>query len=163
MGCCFSGEERTDGSRQATERDPLLGGTSTPITNGQRPVDDVLNHSSGPISKTDEQSLLSRILHQTAHKVIDVSSTEPHSIERTEYMERSRQYMSKLSAVNGSALHNSSNLPGGVKAPSSVLASEPIPQGDVAFAIQAAKGADASLSGFHVEHRDALVVQFESS
>ena len=40
---------------------------------------------------------------------------------------------SKLSAVNGSALHNSSNLPGGVKAPSSVLASEPIPQGDVAF------------------------------
>ena len=30
-------------------------------------------------------------------------------------------------------------------------------------AIQAAKGADASLSGFHVEHRDALVVQFESS
>lgn len=71
--------------------------------------------------------------------------------------------MSKLSAVNGSALHNGSNLPGGVKAPSSVLASEPIPQGDVAFAIQAAKGADASLSGFHVEHRDALVVQFESS
>lgn len=30
-------------------------------------------------------------------------------------------------------------------------------------AIQAAKGANASLSGFHVEHRDELVVQFESS
>lgn len=163
MGCCFSSEESPSGSRQASERDPLLGGRSTPIANGQRPVDDALNHSSGPISKTDEQSLLSRILHQTAHKVIDVSSTEPHSIERTEYMERSRQYMSKLSTVNGSALHNGSNLPGGVKAPSSVLASEPIPQGDVAFVIQAAKGADASLSGFHVEHRDALVVQFESS
>ena len=29
-------------------------------------------------------------------------------------------------------------------------------------AIQAAKGADASLSGFHVQHRDALVVHFES-
>jgi len=30
-------------------------------------------------------------------------------------------------------------------------------------AIQAAKGADASLSGFHIEHKDELVVQFESS
>ena len=30
-------------------------------------------------------------------------------------------------------------------------------------AIQAAKGVEASLSGFHVEPRDALVVQFESS
>ena len=30
-------------------------------------------------------------------------------------------------------------------------------------AIQAAKGANASLSGFHIEHRDELVVQFESS
>lgn len=163
MGCCFSGEDNPDGSRQASERDPLLRGSSAPIANGQRPVDDALNHSSGPISRTDEQSLLSRILHQTAHKVIDVSSTEPHSIERTEYMERSRQYMSKLSTVNGSTVHNPSNLPSGVKAPQSVLASEPIPQGDITFAIQAAKGADASLSGFHVEPRDALVVQFESS
>ena len=32
--------------------------------------DDALNHSSGPISRTDEQSLLSRILHQTAQYVI---------------------------------------------------------------------------------------------
>lgn len=29
--------------------------------------------------------------------------------------------------------------------------------------IQAAKGANASLSGFHVEQKDELVVQFESS
>ncbi|KAL9973995.1 hypothetical protein ACROYT_G020522 [Oculina patagonica] len=163
MGCCFSSEDDTDGQRQASERDPLLGGSSAPIANGPRSVDDSHNHSSGPISRTDEQSLLSRILHQTAHKVIDVSSTEPHSIERTEYMERSRQYMSKLSAVNGSTVHNPSDLPSGVKVPQSVLSSEPISQGDIAFAIQAAKGADASLSGFHVEHRDALVVHFESS
>lgn len=163
MGCCFSGEDETEGPRQASERDPLLGGSSTPIANGPRSLDESHNHSSGPISRTDEQSLLSRILHQTAHNVIDVSSTEPHSIERTEYMERSRQYMSKLSAVNGSTLQNTSDLPNGVKVPQTVLASEPIPQGDIMFAIQAAKGADASLSGFHVEHRDELVVQFESS
>jgi len=50
-----------------------------------------------------------------------------------------------------------------VKVPQLVLASEPVPQGDIAFAIQAAKGADASLSGFHVEQREQLVVQFESS
>lgn len=163
MGCCFSGGEDTDGQRQASERDPLLHGSSAPIANGQRPVDDVHNSSTGPISKTDEQSLLSRILHQTAHKVIDVSSTEPHSIERTEYMERSRQYMSKLSAVNASTPVSHSVLPAGVKVPHLVLASEPVPPGDIAFAIQAAKGAKAALSSFHVEPRDPLVVQFESS
>lgn len=32
--------------------------------------DESHNHSSGPISRTDEQSLLSRILHQTAQYVI---------------------------------------------------------------------------------------------
>ena len=32
--------------------------------------EDSHNHSSGPISRTDEQSLLSRILHQTAQYVI---------------------------------------------------------------------------------------------
>jgi len=163
MGCCFSRGDDTDGQRQASERDPLLGGSSAPIANGQRPLDDAHNSSTGPISKTDEQSLLSRILHQTAHNVIDVSSTEPHSIERTEYMERSRQYMSKLSSVNTSTVHNAAELPAGVKVPQLVLASEPVPQGDIAFAIQAAKGADASLSGFHVEQREQLVVQFESS
>ncbi|XP_068703447.1 ragulator complex protein LAMTOR1-like [Montipora capricornis] len=163
MGCCFSGGDDTDGQRPASERDPLLGGSSAPIANGQRPVDDIHSSSTGPISKTDEQSLLSRILHQTAHKVIDVSATEPHSIERTEYMERSRQYMSKLSSVNNSSPYHSGDLPAGVKVPQLVLASEPIPSGDIAFAIQAAKGVEASLSGFHVEPRDALVVQFESS
>lgn len=35
---------------------------------------------------------LSFVLFQYSD-VIDVSSIEPHSIERTEYMERSRQYM----------------------------------------------------------------------
>ena len=40
---------------------------------------------------------------------------------------------SKLSAVSGSALQNTSDLPNGVKVPQSVLASEPIPQGDIMF------------------------------
>lgn len=163
MGCCCSSEDEPDGQRQASERDPLLGGSSAPIANGQRPVDDIHNSSTGPISKTDEQALLSRILHQTAHDVIDVSSIEPHSIERTEYMERSRQYMAKLSGVNNSNIQSATELPAGVKVPQLVLASEPVPQSDVAFVIRAAKGADASLSGFHVEPRDALVVEFESS
>ncbi|XP_015771233.1 PREDICTED: ragulator complex protein LAMTOR1-like [Acropora digitifera] len=163
MGCCFSGGDDTDNQRAVSERDPLLGGSSAPIANGQRPVDDIHNSSAGPISKTDEQSLLSRILHQTAHNVIDVSATEPHSIERTEYMERSRQYMSKLSSVNNSAPYNNADLPAGVKNPQVALASDPIPAGDIAFIIHAAKGAHSSLSAFHVKPREALVVQFESS
>lgn len=40
---------------------------------------------------------------------------------------------SKLSAVNGSTLQSMSDLPNGVKVPQSVLASEPIPQGDIMF------------------------------
>ena len=40
---------------------------------------------------------------------------------------------SKLSAVSGSAVQNTSDLPNGVKVPQSVLASEPIPQGDIMF------------------------------
>jgi len=40
---------------------------------------------------------------------------------------------SKLSAVNGSTLQNTSDLPNGVKVPQSVLAGDPIPQGDIMF------------------------------
>ena len=43
-------------------------------------------------SKLQCTQLLSLVLFQYSD-VIDVSSIEPHSIERTEYMERSRQYM----------------------------------------------------------------------
>ncbi|KAK2548621.1 hypothetical protein P5673_031145 [Acropora cervicornis] len=70
---------------------------------------------------------------------------------------------SKLSSVNNSAPYNNADLPAGVKNPQVALASDPIPAGDIAFIIHAAKGAHSSLSAFHVKPREALVVQFESS
>jgi hypothetical protein len=44
------------------------------------------------IPRSDEQSALSRILHQTATNVVDVSAMSPHSVEQQEYMDRTRQY-----------------------------------------------------------------------
>jgi len=40
---------------------------------------------------------------------------------------------SKLSSVDTSTVHNAAELPAGVKVPQLVLASEPVPQGDIAF------------------------------
>ena len=42
-------------------------------------------------------------------------------------------FRSKLSAVNSSTPLNHGDLPAGVKVPQVVLASEPVPPGDIAF------------------------------
>ena len=42
-------------------------------------------------------------------------------------------FRSKLSSVNNSSPYHSGDLPAGVKVPQLVLASEPIPSGDIAF------------------------------
>ena len=63
-----------------------------------RPINDDGTHSAvSSITKTDEQSLLSRILHKTAQNIIDVSAIEPHSMERSEYMDKMRHYLDKTS------------------------------------------------------------------
>ncbi|EDO49725.1 predicted protein [Nematostella vectensis] len=164
MGCCCSCEEDSANQGPVNERSPLLNGnTSAPVPNNQRAGDDGITTSATPISKTDEQSMLNRILHQTANNVIDVSSTEPHSLERTEYLERSRLYLSKLSAANVSHLPKGRPLPSGVTAPSTILAADPIAPSDVNLVISAAKGAEDSLTGFHVNHKEPLVVPFGST
>ncbi|XP_031555799.1 ragulator complex protein LAMTOR1-like [Actinia tenebrosa] len=164
MGCCFSGSDDDANQGQANERSPLLAGDQTaPIPNSQRAGDDGVHGASTPLSKTDEQSMLSRILHQTANKVIDVSSTEPHSLERTEYMERSRLYLSKLSNVNTSSIPRGKPFPQGVSVPNAVLSADPVSVADINMVISASKGAEVALSGFHVEHKEPLVVTFGST
>ncbi|KAK3742476.1 hypothetical protein QZH41_016460, partial [Actinostola sp. cb2023] len=114
------------------ERTSLLSGDqSAPIPNNLRGGEDGVHSGSTPLSKTDEQSMLSRILHQTANKVIDVQSTEPHSLERTEYMERSRLYLSKMSNLNIAHVPKGKQLPHGVNIPNAVLAADPISKADI--------------------------------
>ncbi|KXJ10687.1 ragulator complex protein LAMTOR1 [Exaiptasia diaphana] len=164
MGCCFSGDKDAEKQGVVNERSPLLSGEqSAPIPNNHRPREDGAQNGSTPLSKTDEQSMLNKILHQTANKVIDVQSTEPHSLERTEYMERTRLYLSKMSNVNTSQVPKGKNLPQGVNVPNAVLAANPVSIADIKLTITASKGAQASLSGFQIEHREPLVVSFGST
>merc|ERR1719250_179908 len=62
---------------------------------------------SGPFSQsvpkaTDEQSALSRILHNTATDIIDISTIEnTPGIEQQDYVERAAHYNKRLGAVGG--------------------------------------------------------------
>merc|ERR1712013_255955 len=89
----------------------------------------------GPFSQsvpkaTDEQSALSRILHNTATDIIDISTIEnTPGIEQQDYVER-------------------------------ILASEPISHTDLALITEIAMRMDRAVKEMEVENTEELVVPF---
>merc|ERR1719233_1082 len=95
----------------------------------------------GPYSQsipkaTDEQSALSRILHNTATDIIDISTIEnTPGIEQQDYVERAAQV-------------------------ERILASEPISHTDLAVITEIAMRMDRAVKEMEVENTEELVVPF---
>ncbi|XP_050985046.1 ragulator complex protein LAMTOR1-like isoform X2 [Labeo rohita] len=136
MGCCFS-----TGSNQADYVKPLISDPSLDPTNGSEQNTDSLlsNH-------TDEQALLA-ILQQTALSIIDVSAVVSQGLEQREYMDRARQYSTKLEVLNKTLSQNKPDL-----FPS--LTSQPHQVSKIAAY------AYSAISQIKVDAKDELVVQF---
>lgn len=129
MGCCYSSENE-DSDQEREERKLLLDPSSPPTKalNGAEP-----NYHSLPSARTDEQALLSSILAKTASNIIDVSAADSQGMEQHEYMDRARQYSTRLAVLSSSLTHwkKLPPLPSLTSQPHQVLASEPIPFSDL--------------------------------
>nr|KAF6324717.1 late endosomal/lysosomal adaptor, MAPK and MTOR activator 1 [Myotis myotis] len=129
MGCCYSSENE-DSDQDREERKLLLDPSSPPTKalNGAEP-----NYHSLPSARTDEQALLSSILAKTASNIIDVSAADSQGMEQHEYMDRARQYSTRLAVLSSSLTHwkKLPPLPSLTSQPHQVLASEPIPFSDL--------------------------------
>ncbi|NXA44118.1 LTOR1 protein, partial [Eudromia elegans] len=88
---------------------------------------------SAPAPRTDEQALLSSILAKTAGNIIDVSAADSQGMEQHEYMDRARQYSTRLAMLSGSLAlwKKPPPLPSLTNQPHQVLASEPVPAADL--------------------------------
>ncbi|XP_078258085.1 ragulator complex protein LAMTOR1 [Rhinoraja longicauda] len=159
MGCCYSSE--ADGGEQDREEGkPLLIPVSNPPSKSSGGADHT--YSSIPSSRfPDEQALLNTILTKTAHNIIDVSAADSQGMEQHEYMDRARQYSTRLTMISGSAQAKRANtLPALTSQPHQVLASEPVPYSDIQQVSKIAAYASSALSQIKVDAKEELVVQF---
>lgn len=165
MGCCFSNDDdKNSQNGDVNERSRLLG---NPVSNNQARSsshDDYGHH--GPYGhstqKGDEQSQLSRILHQTATNVIDVSALDAHNLEQHEYMDRARLYSQKI-ATSSTKFYQSGReswLLSDVPAVDRILNAEPVPPSDLELINAIARKASKAIDDIRVEHKEDLVVQF---
>ena len=176
MGCLLSccGGDSDSESGDSGERTRLL--TDSDRATACHGVTDGLHsdHASalaGPYSQsvpkaTDEQSALSRILHDTATEIIDISAIEhTPGLEQQDYVERAAHYSKRLGAVGGRivAKHCDKGMAGGELGAAQVervLASEPISQTDLAVITEIAMRMDRAVKEMEVENREELVVPF---
>jgi len=162
MGCCFSNDDdKSSQNGDVNERTRLLG---NPVSNNQARSsshDEYGRHSSNSAQKGDEQSALSRILHQTATNVIDVSALDSHNLEQHEYMDRARQYSQRIATSSTKGYQNGHQwLLTDVPAVNRVLAAEALPVADLQLITQVAEKSAKALQELKVEHKEDLVVQF---
>lgn len=157
MGCCYSSENE-DSNQDREESKPLLShNTPTKALNGAEP-----NYHSLPSARTDEQALLSSILAKTASNIIDVSAADSQGMEQHEYMDRARQYSTRLAVLSSSLTHwkKLPPLPSLTSQPHQVLASEPVPFSDLQQVSRIAAYAHSALCQIRVDAKEELVVQF---
>ncbi|XP_065058242.1 ragulator complex protein LAMTOR1-like [Rhopilema esculentum] len=156
MGCCMCKENKYN--EAVNERSSLVrnevGGVSS-----SRPIHEDGTVSVSSISRTDEESLLSRIVHKTADEIIDVSAIEPHSMERAEYMEKMRQYQERAGSGNVKVPKHKSNLPN-TNAPVNILIGEPINASDIKLITNSTSMAADAVSKMEVKFKEPLVVPF---
>ncbi|CDQ88460.1 ragulator complex protein LAMTOR1 [Oncorhynchus nerka] len=157
MGCCYSSENETT-EQDPDERKPLIphpNPDSKPL-NGTE-----WNSTSVPSARTDEQALLTSILTKTALNIIDVSAADSQGMEQHEYMDKARQYSTKLALLSNSLSQKKPlPLPSLTSQPHQVLASDLVPYSDVQQVSKIAAYAYSAISQIKVDAKEELVVQF---
>ncbi|XP_053895527.1 ragulator complex protein LAMTOR1 [Malaclemys terrapin pileata] len=120
------------------------------------------NYHSVPSARTDEQAMLSSILAKTATNIIDVSAADSQGMEQHEYMDRARQYSTRLAMLSNNLTHwkKLPPLPSLTSQPHQVLASETVPYPDLQQVSRIAAYAFSALSQIRVDAKEELVVQF---
>ncbi|XP_029457895.1 ragulator complex protein LAMTOR1-like [Rhinatrema bivittatum] len=159
MGCCYSGESESC-EQDREERKLLLDPGTNPsnkVTNGAEP-----NYPNLSSTRTDEQAMLSSILAKTALNIIDVSAADSQGMEQHEYMDRARQYSTRLVGLSNSLSHwkKLPPLPSLTSQPHQVLASEPVTFADIQQVSKIAAYAFSAFSQIRVDAKEDLVVQF---
>ncbi|KAG9351418.1 hypothetical protein JZ751_022668 [Albula glossodonta] len=147
MGCCYSSET---GSTEQEEVTKLLPDPN-PDSKTNNGMDQ--NTSSPPSYLTDEQALLSNI--------IDVSASDSQGMEQHEYMDKTRQYSTRLAMFGeGLSQKKPAILPTLTSQPHQVLASDLISHQDLQQVSKIAAYAHSAISQIKVDAKEDLVVQF---
>lgn len=158
MGCCYSSE--SEGTEQEEETKRLLEPAGSPPNKALNGAEQSGHNL--PTARTDEQAMLSSILAKTAINIIDVSAADSQGMEQHEYMDRARQYSTRLAMLSNSLTHwkKLPLLPSLTNQPHQVLASEPVPYTDLQQVSRIAAYAVSALSQIRVDAKEELVVQF---
>uniref|UniRef100_A0A672PAZ3 Ragulator complex protein LAMTOR1 n=1 Tax=Sinocyclocheilus grahami TaxID=75366 RepID=A0A672PAZ3_SINGR len=119
------------------------------------------NADSLPSNRTDEQALLTTILQRTALNIIDVSAVISQGLEQHEYMDRARQYSTKLEVLSRTLSQKKPvSLPSLTSQPHQVLAADLVSYADVQQVSKIAAYAYSAISQIKVDAKEELVVQF---
>ncbi|KAK7883298.1 hypothetical protein WMY93_029472 [Mugilogobius chulae] len=153
MGCCYSSEDKP-----TEEEEEHLIPPSNIVSKSPNGTD--WTTPSVPSART-EQALLTSILTRTAQNIIDVSAADQHMMEPHEYMDRARQYSTKLAGLGNSLPPKKAlTLPSLTTQPHQVLASDLVPYTDVQQVSKIAAYAYSAISQIKVDAKEELVVQF---
>ncbi|XP_047449988.1 ragulator complex protein LAMTOR1 [Mugil cephalus] len=157
MGCCYSSDNDTS-SQNNEETKSLI----TPPNPASKPLNgNDWGNTNLPPQRTDEQALLTSILTKTAQNIIDVAAADSVMMEPNEYMDRARQYNTKLAMLSTSLPQKKTlPLPSLTSQPHQVLASDLVPYSDVQQVSKIAAYAYSAISQIKVDAKEDLVVQF---
>ncbi|KAM6094379.1 ragulator complex protein LAMTOR1 [Chlamydotis macqueenii] len=158
MGCCYSSEAEASDQEEETKR--LLEPAASPPNKALNGAEQ--SYHNLPSARTDEQAMLSSILAKTAINIIDVSAADSQGMEQHEYMDRARQYSTRLAMLSNNLTHwkKLPPLPSLTSQPHQVLASDPVPFADLQQVSRIAAYAFSALSQIRVDAKEELVVQF---
>ncbi|XP_013380250.1 ragulator complex protein LAMTOR1-like isoform X3 [Lingula anatina] len=161
--CCCPSDDKGFQEQEPDERSSLIG-NHPGSSNSPRlvPSDSFPSPQNHASQRGDEQSALNRILHQTASNVIDVAAIDARSMEQHEYLDKARQYSSKLTMLcNKTPIPSRPHsLPSGVGNPHAILSAPPLSQADIQFITQVADRTAQTLKEIKVKHKEDLVVPF---
>ncbi|BES89809.1 Late endosomal lysosomal adaptor, MAPK and MTOR activator 1 [Nesidiocoris tenuis] len=164
LSCCCG--ESTDTSGEADERTTLL--TDPVASSGSlqwAPSDESTMQYAGSLPKRpDEQSAITKILHETATNVIDVAALRPNCMEPNEYLEKKNFYKTRLSSF----LNSPWPAPGtprkyilrDIPDPERVLSSEPVSKNNYIMMMRLAPRVTEAVRSISVNHKEDLIVPF---